>query len=98
MMDATSASYYHCNRYAAENACEFCDGVIRHAFWCIQENPAVMYAYEAFLDASKLLQSDHLLLHALGVTWTDFARKTQPCAGKCGISQGEPTASIVSNP
>jgi hypothetical protein len=89
-MDATSHSYYHCNRYSAESACEFCTGIIRHADWCITRCDAVRYAYEAFLDASKLSESDSLILHALGVKWQDF----KPCTGNCGISQGDSTNQI----
>lgn len=95
MRDATSASYYHCNKYTAESACEHCEGIIRHAFWCITLNDAVRYAYDAFLDASKLSESDHLVLHALGALWQDFKQKSEPCAGNCGISQGEPTTSLI---
>jgi len=80
---------YHCNKYTAESACEHCEGIIRHALWCITLNINVQYAYNAFLDASRLSQSDHLTLHALGVLWQDFKRKTAPCEGNCGIKQGD---------
>jgi len=94
MMDATSNSYYHCNKYTAESACEHCEGIIRHAFWCITENAEVRYAYEVFLDASKLTQCDLLNLHALGVIWQDFTPKSKPCDGNCGISQSDSTDQI----
>jgi hypothetical protein len=83
-------STYHCNKYSADSACEHCEGIIRHAFWCITENAHVRYAYDAFLDASKLSQSDHLTLHALGVVWQDFKQKTQSCGGNCGITKNDP--------
>lgn len=97
MWDATSASQYHC-KYTAESACEHCEGIIRHAFWCVTLNADVRYAYDAFLDASKLSESDHLVLHALGAVWQDFKQKSQPCTGNCGIKQGEPTTSLIRLP
>jgi hypothetical protein len=79
---------YHSNKYSADSACEHCEGIIRHEPWCITENLNVRYAYDAFLDASKLAQSDHLILHALGAVWQDF----QSCRGNCGIKQDDPQA------
>jgi hypothetical protein len=89
-----AAPVYHCNKYSADSACEHCEGIIRHEPWCITLNANVLQAYAALLDPSALTETDRLVLHALGTSW----QKTQPCKGNCGISQGEPTASIVRNP
>jgi len=71
-MAATNTSpWYHCNTYSADAACEHCFGIIRHESWCITRNEVVFYAYEAVLDAEKLSLGDRLILHALGVRWTD---------------------------
>ena len=37
----------------------------------MSQNAEVRYAYEALLDASNLTVADRLILHALGVCWTD---------------------------
>jgi hypothetical protein len=62
--------WYHCNRYSADSACEYCGGVIRHEPWCVRRNRAVSYAYAAARNATELTLEDQLILHALGVTWT----------------------------
>ena len=49
---------------------------MRHELWCITRSEAVLYAYEAVVDAGKLSEGDRLVLHALGVTWVD-----NHCAG-----------------
>ena len=51
--------------------CEHCDGIIRHASWCMCVDAAVLYAYEIVADPSKLTVGDALILHALGVAWDD---------------------------
>jgi hypothetical protein len=71
-------TWYHCNTYSADAACEHCSGVIRHEDWCITRNDVVSYAYEAVLDAGKLSLADHLTLDALGVVWPD-----KVCGGSC---------------
>jgi hypothetical protein len=78
-MPATNLStWYHSNAYSADAACELCAGIIRHESWCITRNELVVYAYEAVLDASKLSLGDQLMLHALGVVWSDNV-----CKGNC---------------
>lgn len=68
------AIWQHSNKYNAEAACEHCQGVVHHEPWCITRSKDVLYAYESVMDADKLTAGDRLILHALGVSWTN-----QPC-------------------
>jgi hypothetical protein len=81
MAATNSTPWYHSNVYTAASACEHCEGIVRHARWCIVVNPLVSYAFAAVLDAGKLTASDHLYLHALGAAWSGKA-----CAGNCNQS------------
>lgn len=72
------STWYHCNTYSADAACEHCSGVVRHESWCITRNQLVSYAYEAVLDADKLSLGDRIILHALGVVW-----RGRGCDGSC---------------
>ena len=74
--------WYHSNRYAAETACEHCAGVVRHEPWCITRNANVAYAYAALLDADKLSLEDSLVLHALGIAWTNIECNGKTCKGR----------------
>ncbi len=76
MFGVSQPGVYHSNRYSAAEACEHCQGVIRHESWCIMQNPRVLYAYQAILDPTQLTLQDRLILHALGVAWN-------ACAGAC---------------
>ena len=79
MPAAQSQAWFHSNRYTAEATCEFCNAVVRHESWCITRNPQVLAAWEAVLDPAKLDLHDHLILHALGVSWNaSCAKKCQP--------------------
>lgn len=69
---------YHTNRYAAANACEHCEGIIRHEKWCITESKRVRYAFEIIVTPSKLTEGDKLTLNALGVIWDSSG-----CTGTC---------------
>lgn len=60
----------HSNRYSADSACPYCDGVIRHESWCATQNANAYYAFEAVSDPTRLSVGDELSLHALGVVWT----------------------------
>jgi hypothetical protein len=60
----------HSNRYSADSACAYCDGVVHHESWCATENANAHYAFEAVLDPTQLSVGDVLKLHALGVEWT----------------------------
>jgi hypothetical protein len=69
-MANNTLKWYHLNRYNTL-PCEHCDGIIRHASWCMCVAPDVLYAYEIAADPSKLTVGDALILHALGVAWDD---------------------------
>ncbi len=70
----------HSNKYSAEAACEHCQGIVRHEPWCITRSEVILYAYEAVLNADVLTEGDKLILHALGVAWTN-----NRCAGACPV-------------
>lgn len=74
-MADNSATIFHNNRYNAQAACKHCEGVIRHAPWCITLHPSVYYAYQIVADPSKLTMGDSLILHSLGVIWGPNACK-----------------------
>jgi hypothetical protein len=69
-MPIQSVSLTHRNQYSADSACGHCDGVIRHEAWCVTQNASVQYAYQVVSDPGLLSTGDHLILHALGVSWT----------------------------
>lgn len=83
MSTPQASIWQHSNKYSADSACEHCQGVVRHEPWCITRNELVLYAYEAVIDASALTEGDNLILHALGVSWTN-----NPCA--CKPAEGKP--------
>jgi hypothetical protein len=60
----------HSNLDSADSVCGHCNGVIRHEHWCITQNASVQYAYQAVLEPGHLSPGDHLILHALGASWT----------------------------
>jgi hypothetical protein len=60
----------HSNRYSADSACAYCDGLVHHESWCATQNANVYYAFEAVLDPTQLSVGDELSLRALGVVWT----------------------------
>jgi hypothetical protein len=78
MSTQQASIWQHSNKYSADAACEHCKGVVRHEPWCITCSKLVLYAYEAVVDADALTEGDKLILHALGVAWTN-----NPCAGTC---------------
>ena len=59
----------HSNRYSADSACAYCEGVVRHESWCATQNANAYYAFAAVLDPKQLNIGDELTLHALGVAW-----------------------------
>ena len=65
--------WYHTNQYSADSKCEHCAGVVRHEPWCATQNAIVAYAYLTAAGAAPLSEQDTLILHALGVIWTDPA-------------------------
>ena len=82
MSNNTSTTWFHSNRYSAQEACEHCEGIVRHEPWCITLDPMVYYAYEIVADSSKLMLGDAIILHSLGVTW-----EGKTCQGTCMPSQ-----------
>jgi hypothetical protein len=58
------------SEYSADTPCGHCDGIIHHEPWCITQNASVQYAYQAVSGTGELNPGDHLILHALGATWT----------------------------
>jgi hypothetical protein len=84
--------WYHSNQYSADSKCEHCGGVVRHEDWCATQNPLVAYAYMTAADAAPISEQDGLILHALGVTWTDpngcrcQSEPQMEAAGRLGIS------------
>lgn len=85
MFVGPAAGWYHSNQYHAESACEHCGGIVRHERWCVTRDATVRYAFGAVLDPEKLMLSDALILHALGVAWG----KNQ-CKGSCQTPNGTP--------
>jgi hypothetical protein len=61
------------NKHNAAAACPHCLGVGEHELWCVTCDPKVHYAYEIVLEPRKLTIGDSLILHSLGVTWSDLA-------------------------
>ena len=43
----------HSNRYSADSACEYCDGVVNQESWCDTHNANANYAFEAVLDPTR---------------------------------------------
>ena len=72
-MKANSDHDQYSNKYTAESACAHCEGIFEHAKWCATKDPNVAYAYQIVGDASKLTAGDSLMLHSLGVAWTEGA-------------------------
>lgn len=67
------AFWSHSNKYSLENACEVCEGLIRHEPWCIVHNSTVFKAFEAVLYGVD--EADEARLAGLGVRWNT-------CVGK----------------
>jgi len=88
MSTQQASIWQHSNKYSADAACEHCKGIVRHEPWCITRSELVLYAYEAVVDANTLSEGDKLILHALGVSWTN-----NPCACKPASAN---TRSLVS--
>jgi hypothetical protein len=70
MSAGNSPIWRHSVRYSADSACEYCEGIIRHEPWCVEESESVSYAYKILLSPEILTFSDRLILHALGVAWS----------------------------
>jgi len=64
-------AWRHSNQYSAESACPHCEGVISHEPWCSSQNARVRYAFQAAFHYDHLTPQDILILHALGVKWSE---------------------------
>ncbi len=64
---------HHHNQHNAAAACAHCLGIQGHEAWCATRDPKVQYAYEIVAEPRKLTIADALILHSLGVTWSDPA-------------------------
>ena len=53
------------------SACALCEGTFAHESWCATRDPGASYAYQIIVDASKMTPGDSLILHSLGVVWTE---------------------------
>jgi len=85
-MADNSATIFHSNRYNAQAACKYCEGVIRHEPWCVTLHPTVYYAYQILADPSKLTTGDALILHSLGVIWgPNVCKKIAPQTRQCSL-------------
>jgi len=71
MMTNDQPTWRHSNQYSADSACVHCEGVVRHESWCSTQCAIVHYAHQATVFPSQLSFADHLILHALGVTWSE---------------------------
>jgi hypothetical protein len=72
MNNSTGSSYFS-NRLNADTVCEHCEGLGEHEAWCRTREPRVYYAYQILVDPSKVTLADTLVLHSLGVAWTNTA-------------------------
>jgi hypothetical protein len=52
-----------------KQACEHCEGIIRHERWCQTLNPVVGYACKIVVSADELAIGNAIILHSLGVLW-----------------------------
>ena len=63
--------WWHDNQYSADSGCAHCEGIVSHEAWCSSENARVRYAFDVALHPDHLTTQDILILHALGVIWSD---------------------------
>lgn len=66
---------HHHNQYNVAPACPYCMGVHAHESWCASRVPSVRYAFDILFEPKKLTLGDALILHSLGVTWSERATK-----------------------
>ena len=57
--------------------CAHCGGATHHEPWCITCNSVVSYAYEIVVNGRHLTLGDEIILHALGVEWSPYGKKTR---------------------
>jgi hypothetical protein len=65
---------HHHNQHNAVPACAHCLSINGHESWCATCDPKVQYAYAILAEPRKLTIGDSLILHSLGVSWSDLKR------------------------
>ena len=61
-------------------ACLHCECLTYHESWCITQNADVRYAFQVAVYPNLLTLQDRLILHALGVTWSNSKQPATPPA------------------
>lgn len=64
---------HHQNQTNVATGCAHCLGVQGHEPWCATRDPKVKYAYDIVTEPLKLTIGDSLILHSLGVSWSDLS-------------------------
>jgi hypothetical protein len=65
---------HHHNQHNIATACPNCLSIHGHEPWCASCVPSVQYAFEILAEPRKLTLGDALILHSLGVTWSESPR------------------------
>jgi hypothetical protein len=65
---------HHHNQHNIATACPNCLSIHGHEPWCASCVPTVQYAFEILSEPRKLTLGDALILHSLGVTWSESPR------------------------
>ena len=71
-MNNVDFTHQHGQQKVAQ-VCLHCLGTQEHEPWCVTLDPKVHYAYEIVDEPRKLTLGDALILHSLGVTWSEVA-------------------------
>jgi hypothetical protein len=71
-MNNVDFTHQHSQQNMAQ-VCPHCLGTQQHQPWCATRDPKVHYAYEIVDEPRKLTLGDALILHSLGVTWSELA-------------------------
>ena len=71
-MNNVNFTHQHSDPKMAQ-VCPHCLGIQEHEPWCAARDPKVQYAYEIVDEPRKLTLGDALILHSLGVTWSELA-------------------------
>ena len=64
---------HHHNQVNVAPECPYCMGAHAHEPWCASRVPSVRYAFDILFEPRKLTLGDALILHSLGVTWSERA-------------------------
>ena len=65
---------HHQRQAKTGEACSHCLSVQGHEPWCETRGAILQYAFAIVADARKLTIGDALILHSLGVSWSNLAR------------------------